>query len=295
MVGTWPRQPRAGEVTNNARVTPSGSQYHVQVKNRSGTYVTCIKLSSQSRANTIRDRLNAIFAEPGADLDFITPSYHNGAYVVCWPHVTWDRNGTTYTNTTNMGKTYEQLYKGCGILWGSNSSYYSRPSDFVVATVSNDELSLYPNMQPWEIALEWANNIRWNANGWSCLKDSTDEDAVIAGFGSSDFTIKKLIVPNGNFTQTVTRKNTIYGLGEIMPSFGTGNTDIFHCCDLTIARPANDNWAYNKWVKVTYGSKSVVARITDQSDHPTAVDLSAGTAYALGISGSNYTLTLSAP
>lgn len=44
-----------------------------------------------------------------------------------------------------------------------------------------------------------------------------------------------------------------------------------------------------------YGEKSVAARVTDQSDRTDAVDRSAGTAYALGITGRWNNVTVSAP
>lgn len=292
MVGTWPRQPRAGEVTNQARVSKVGTKNYVQVKGTSGAWVNVLYTTDATRANTIRDRLNAIFAIPGADLEFITPSYHNGMYVVCWPHVVWDRNGNTYTDTTNHGRTYEQLYKGCAISYSGNSGFRNRLSDFVIASVTAADTEAY-GKEPWEIILEWANNIRWNVNGWNCAKDATNEDRAFNDLGT--LKIPKLIVPNKTFSGSYTKQNTIYGLGEKQPGFGTGNGDFFHCCDLTIARPKNSGWPYNSWVKITYNGKSVVARVTDQSNIDTAADLSAGTAYALGITGSWNSMQFSAP
>lgn len=44
------------------------------------------------------------------------------------------------------------------------------------------------------------------------------------------------------------------------------NGDVFHRCDVTVAVPSSTYDAYkNEWVRVYYGSASVVARITDIS------------------------------
>lgn len=50
---------------------------------------------------TAVSRLNSIFDDyPGTDLDFITPSYTDGMYVVIWFGVVWfnDSSFSTYTN-----------------------------------------------------------------------------------------------------------------------------------------------------------------------------------------------------
>lgn len=90
---------------------------------------------------------------------------------------------------------------------------------------------------------------------------------------------------------------TYYGCGDMQPNVTTANNDIFHCCDLTVARPDSLEKALplNTWVKITNknNGRSVVARVTDTC--PTAaLDLTAGgVAYALNCY--NGTITISKP
>ena len=84
---------------------------------------------------------------------------------------------------------------------------------------------------------------------------------------------------------------------QTRPNVTTANNDIFHCCDLTVARPASlvNVLPLNIWVKITNknNGRSVVARVTDTC--PTAaLDLTAGgVAYALNCY--NGPITISTP
>lgn len=252
------------------------------MRNTSGTYVEAFKVSTLDRANTIRDRLNELFNKnPGADLDFITPSYENGSYVVAWSGVQWFEALNVSTVTAKGGTTYENLYASC-YLTNKDYKYASRADNFkVLATVTDADVSLY-GKPAWEVALTWANAIRNPINGWNCIKNSTDPEY----YGNLPLTIAQLKTPTGSISGTRTVGCTIYGIGEMLPSFTTGNTDIFHTCDLTIAQAKDQSLGTNKWVKLTYNGLSVVARVTDTSDLTTNIDLSSGVAYALGIKGS---------
>ncbi|WP_342476545.1 hypothetical protein NYE24_20570 [Paenibacillus sp. FSL H7-0350] len=54
-----------------------------------------------SRVDAVKQRLNYIFADPNRDLDFITPSYENGQYVISCPRVRRNVGQVTYLYDTN--------------------------------------------------------------------------------------------------------------------------------------------------------------------------------------------------
>lgn len=165
----------------------------------------------------------------------------------------------------------------------------------MLATVTSADVAA-AGVPAWELALTWANSIRYISNGWNCIKNST----YPSYYGNLPLTIAKLKVPSGSIpSQTVKLGCNIYGIGEQLPSFVTGNSDIFHTCDLTIAESPERVFGYTKWIKLTYGTKSVVARVTDRSDlKANYIDISSGVAYALGITGPlapSVGITISAP
>ena len=278
----WPRQPRSGNYSNHARKQLISGKYYIQLRNADGSeYQNAFYVNSASRADTIVSRLNSIFdVYPGADLDFITPSYMDGVYVVIWPGVVWFNDSSFSTYTTGDGTTYENIYAGCYTNYNSYT-YRSKSNVKLIATVTNDDITAY-GTDPWKIALTWANGIRNPINGWNCTKDSTGGNLISGG------TIPQLKVPTANYTGTsITRTATFYGSGETQPHFTTANNDIFHTCDLTVAVPSDltSTLALNRWVKITYGTKSVVARTADICG-TTSIDLTAGgVAYALNCYG----------
>lgn len=298
-MAAFPRQPRTGNPSNNAKVVVSGGKNWIALRNTSGTYVNSFYVSTKNRATIICNTLNNLFDNyPGADLDFITPSYMNNCYVVAWSGVKWFEDKSFSTTTTNHGTTYENLYASCQINnahYDDNYAYSSRADNFMVlATVTNDDTQAY-GIPAWELALKWANAIRSPINGWNCGKDCTKQSVFEENFA---LTIPQLKTPTQSISQTASNLGcTIYGLGEKLPGFNTGNMDLFHTCDLTIAQSPYRKLGYNKWVKITYNGKSVVARVTDQSSLPeNKIDLSAGVAYALGITGAlSGGLTISPP
>jgi rare lipoprotein A len=286
----WPRQPRSGNSENRASVLRVGTKYYIQLKNSSGSYENAFYLKDYTRATIIRDRLNSLFDDnPGADLDFITPSWENGCYVVVWSGVKWFQDLDVYTDTLSQGRTYENLYAGCYSDYKSYA-YRSRSNVVLLATITNDDTDEY-SVGAWELALTWANSIRKIVNGWNCTKDSSKESSL----SSTVRTIPNLIVPTSSYTGNKTVDSSYYGAGEAQPNFYTANGDIFHCCDLTVARPKGTTWLkMNQWVKISYGNKSVVARVTD-SCGTDKLDLSSGgVAYALECYGGE-TVTCSAP
>lgn len=283
----WPRQPRSGNPENEAEVASRTTRFYVRLKNTSDEFTSAFYVSSQARAEEIVDNLNEIFAIPGADLDFITPGYKNGAYVVLWSGTKWFQD-QSYADTTNAGKTYENLYAGCvkyNSEAGENYKYYKASNSKVIATITSSDAANY-DMDEWELALEWANAIRNIVNGWNCSKDSTG-DLVHNG------KINRLAVPDTSYTGNRSITATYYGAGERQPAFTTANNDIFHTCDLTVARPKGTTYlSIDSWVKVTYNGKSIVARVTDTCG-TSALDLSCGLATALDFTSG--TVTISAP
>jgi hypothetical protein len=268
------------------------------VKDTSGTWNNAIRVTTLARATTIADRLNNdVFSESEADLDFITPSYDpsTSQYTVVWSGVKWSNSYST--SVSNGYTTKERLYTGCDIAWSNtsgtqdNSAYKSKSFVKIIGTVTAADITQL-SKPAWEIAFMWANKIREYVNGWNCTKDATGGAPLIAsGY------IPQLAGTNQNYSGDVaTFTGTYYGVGETQPNFTTANNNIFHTCDLVVARPSNVStsvWALNKWIKLTYNNKSVVARIVDECNVNT-VDLSGGgAAYALGFVSGN--ITVSAP
>lgn len=290
---TWPRQPRSGEPANRAEGVTLSGKYWVRIKNTSGSYVSAIQVTTLARAQTIASRLNEVFAEPGADLDFITPGWENGSYVVLWSGTKAAQNGSIYTNFGNGGTqtAYENLYCGC---YSDSHSYAYRSRSYVkvIATVTDADVQL-SRLNPWALALQWANAIRNPVNGWNCAKNCTQEETYKQAVG---LTIPQLKVPTKSYTGNKQVIGTFYGDGELQPNLTTSNNDFFHCCDLTVARPTSMKsvLALNTWIKVTYGSKSVVARVTDDCGMDILDLSSGGVAYALNCYGRE-SVTISAP
>jgi hypothetical protein len=288
VMATLPRHPRSGNTANQARSVTTSGQYWVQLTNASGTWTNAIRVTDSTRASTIATRLNDIFAISNADLDFISPSYDpdTSTYTVVWSGVKWDSSFTT--TTTNMGSTSEYLYTGCHF---GTQSFRSKTNVKLIASVTSADMTLL-GLTAWQIAFNWANGIRGIVNGWNCSKDSTGGYLISNGY------IPNLISVGGNWSGTSTTiAGSYYGLGETQPNFTIANTEIFHTCDLIVARPNttnNTSWPLNRWIKVTYNNKSVVARIADVCG-TAKVDLSAGgVAYSLGFPGSG-NVTVSTP
>ncbi len=282
----WPRQPRLGCMGNQARRNSVGNQHWIQLRNCSGSWVNAFYVTTSSRADIISSRLNSIFQNyPGADLDFITPSWENGSYVVVWSQVVWFQNQSHSTVNGGGGRTYENLYAGC-VSSLYSYPYRSRTNVHIIATVTNDDIQAY-GANPWEMALQWANSIRSPMNGWNCTKDAVNTTLYCNG------QICQLTTPTSSYSDSSLQLTaTYYGAGETLPSFFTGNYNVFHTCDLTVARPANRTWPYNSWIRVTANNVSVVARVIDVSDI-NSIDLSSGgVAYALGYPNQ---VTVSAP
>jgi hypothetical protein len=281
--GPNPRQPRSGCASNFAesRYVRQTGLYDVTVGSTcSGASAVVARMRNGDRARQLVARLNDIFGRPRADLDFITPGigsdpFASNQYAVIWSQVTWYPDCSQYTDTTD-GRTYELVYTG----------YNDKSKVTTLITIVQADVDLYGKPR-WRIALDWANNIRNYVNGWNCTKspDSPNPPTLQCnGF------ICPLKVPTGNATSSGTARATHYGGGEsfLLPNFAMSNGDIFHTNDLTIAVHSSLSSLDNRWVRISYGGKSVVARVTDRggsSDKP--IDLSrGGVSHYLGFPGS---------
>lgn len=235
---------------------------------------------SGARADALADALNGVFGRPRADLDFITPgigsdSFASNEYAVIWSQVTWCGDCSCFTDTKD-GRTYELVYTG----------YNDKSKVTTLTTITQADVDLYGKPR-WRIALDWANNIRNYVNGWNCTMspDSPNPPTLYcSGY------ICPLKVPSGKATSSGTVRATHYGGGEsfLLPAFTMKNGDIFHTNDLTIAVHSSLSFLDNKWVRIAYGGKSVVARATDRGGTTDApVDLSrGGVSHYLGFPGS---------
>lgn len=297
---TFQRQPREGMGVNEARMVYNSSKavWDVQLRNyaKDGSFFTALQFESEWRAEQITARFNKLFEDHTADLDFITPSYIGGTYVVIWSGTTWLGKNVFTQETIDQGETYEDLYRGCKLPMVGNKYYkYSQEEPVVIATVTNDDLRLYNNNNPWEVAFQWANTIRSCVNGWNCskyasLKDTGEPDGLV---NHGYIYVLNPIV--GKYASQRTIDASYYGVGEKQPGVQTANGDIFHTLDLTVARPANNEpgLRLNTWIRVTYNGKSIVARVTDVCG-TNDLDLSAGLALAVGFPGTGQ-VTISAP
>ncbi|TEB15576.1 hypothetical protein Psfp_02071 [Pelotomaculum sp. FP] len=217
------------------------------------------------RAQLAATRLNDdVFSDSDRDLDFITPGW-SGDYVVLSAQVRRG-GGTTYFYEDNHPPINENLY--------------SRSVNLICTATTNDATS-YGTTQA-ALALTWARNIR-------AALSSSDLNCLGTQVKSS----RQLVFPTGNYSGNRSVAATHYGAGELVMNPMTSNGEIFHTCDLTIAADLNII-PRNRWVKVTYGSKSIIARCNDTAPSGT-VDLSyGGVSQALGYPGGG-NVTISTP
>lgn len=282
--GTFPRQPRAGNPDNAARVVAHTGLGYVGVEaiRTDGTWFEMAQFAGDARARAMRDQLNTLFARPAADLEFIhmTRRRATGEYTVVWPGVRWSLDDSV---TTNVG--------GCpaGTPYTTSEALYASSRLFSIAAVTPHDVAWY-GLRPFEIAFMWVNNVRYAVNGWNATKDAMPTP-VASGV------VPVLPAATDWDSDTVDRAATYYGYGECQPNFTMANGEIFHTMDLLIAVPYSTRdqarWRRNQWVKVKYGRRSTRARLTDVCgcEH---LDLSRGLATYLGFPGGG-TVTVSRP
>ncbi|MDP9327499.1 MAG: RlpA-like double-psi beta-barrel domain-containing protein [Actinomycetota bacterium] len=273
--GTFPRQPRAGNPDNAARVVAhtGPAHYGVEVLQTDATWFEVAQFAGGARARAMRDQLNTLFAKPAADLEFIhmTRRRITDGYAVVWPGVKWYQDDSV---TTTVG--------GCpaGTVYTTSEALYKPSPLFTIATVTADDIAWY-GLRAFRIAFLWANNVRFAVSGWNATKDAMP--APVAG-GS----VPVLPAASDWDFDPVRRAATYYGYGECQPNFTVANGEIFHTMDLLVAVPYSTRgrarWRRNQWVKVTYGRRSTRARLVDECgcEH---LDLSRGLAAYLGFPG----------
>ncbi|MEK3763263.1 septal ring lytic transglycosylase RlpA family protein [Paenibacillus sp. FSL P4-0338] len=236
-----------------------------------------------SRVDAVKQRLNYIFADPNRDLDFITPSYENGQYVISCPRVRRNVGQVTYLYDTNGSDGWKQhpskLYEPTH--W-SNSG----------ASTTQTAIMTASGPMPWHNALLTANQIR---------------AAVNPNFASAagDNPLKALVAPTntGASVQSVISSSArcdFYGhpcqgtaAGTTSPSCSgysdlsayqnisnttVGNGEVLHPVDLTCAMTSTNSWSStyrNKYIKVTNlsNNQSIVVRVTDTAPANRGVEL----------------------
>lgn len=259
--------------------------YDIKVNN-----ATVYSLSSSSQAATITARMNRIFADTNRDLDFITPSYVNGSYVVCCPKVRKNAGQKTYLHdgTSVAMKLYENT------IWNDDTT--NNANQTAILTIPSTESA------PWYKALMAANAIRnYVTANFTPLHGSKSIYRLQAPSNVSASTARTLYTKAncnmfGEICQGVYNddshkcSHSYYGAKvERISGKMTANGEVFHPMDLVAAMSAADYNMYNKkYMKVTYGSKSIVVRIvTSMPSSASGIELSFAAWQALGYPSCN--------
>lgn len=256
---------------------------------------------TESEANTISQRLNNIFSDTKRDLDFITPSYVNGQYVVCCPRVRRDNNEITYLYDTSNGSSG----------WRNFPAKLYEPTNWVNTNNSSQTAILtIPTTatKPWLDAINIANRIR---------------AAVVPSYNdAANRTMRQLIIPTNQGTTTALISSSahcaFYGHpcqgtrgGTTSPDCGYGdlnayqnilntvshNNEVLHPCDLTAAMTSTNSWntTYrNKWIRVTNRSNnsSIVVKVTDTAPANKGVELTYAAWVAIGKPSGNNSVSI---
>jgi rare lipoprotein A (peptidoglycan hydrolase) len=260
-------------VANNASYAYSNGNYNVTVNG-----MTVYTTSSSTTASTIAQRLNNIFSDPNRDLDFITPSFVNGSYVVICPLVRKNQGHKTYfyDSTSNAANNYydEKLYE---------NTYWNDSRDINQTAI----LTITNSSRPWVDALQIANNIRYavtpnfnTAAGKSYISRFTmpsNTSSSVASVISSAAILQYYGHPcQGTQPGTTSTCGTL----TVQNIWGAAvsNGEVFHPCDLTAAMTSTNSWntTYrNKFVKVTNLSngQSIVVRVTDTAPANQGIEL----------------------
>ncbi|MDO3408543.1 hypothetical protein QWJ34_02045 [Saccharibacillus sp. CPCC 101409] len=254
---------------NTATVSYNGNTYNLLVNS------SFIYSGTLSQMNAIRDRLNYIFSDTNRDLDFITPSYANGSYVVSCPRVRKNTGQVTYLYS---GSSYpEKLYEP------SNWENTGGVGQTAILTITDSST-------PWVSALLIANRLR---------------NAVIPNFSGADGSnpLKALIVPSNKLaSSSIISSNAsceFYGhpcqgtnpgttssdcgYGDLTSyqnilNVTVGNGEVLHPGDLTCAMTSSNSWSSlyrNKFIKVINkaSNQSIVVRVTDTAPANRGVEL----------------------
>jgi len=264
----------------------STGYYRVDINGKSG-----VPMDTQTNANTLRDRLNALFLDSNRDLDFITPSHDGTRYIISCPLVRKNTGDKTYfyDSTPNAPNNYygEKLYEA------TNNTDLRDSSQTLLYQVGT------ANTAPWYDALYIANiirslvNLNFNdANGLSkcaALAVPTNLKGTVASTISSSATCDYYGLPcQGTSSGKTSTCPEIGYPAENIASAVTLNGEVFHPQGLTAAMTSTNNWHItykNKFVKVTNlanTSKSIVVKVTDQAPVGRGIELSYRAWVAIG-------------
>lgn len=238
----------------------------------------------KAKAELVVKRLNRIFGDENRDLDFITPSFAAGKYIVCCPRVRLDIGEQTYLYDASNGA------RG----WRSYPAKLYEPTNWVDSELPSKQTAILEieesSKAPWYNALVIANSIRAAiklnypaANGNESCKQLNKPNNI-----SSDISI---IISEGAHCEYygVPCQGTRPGRTSPCPEIGfdAGNIlnpfteigEVFHPQDLTAAITPSYNWHgnyMNMFIKVTNladPSKSIVVRVTDRAPARKGIEL----------------------
>ena len=257
---------------------PTAQSYRVDINGKSGVY-----MDTQTNANTLRDRLNALFSDSNRDLDFITPSHDGSRYIISCPLVRKNIGEKTYfyDTSSNPSSNYygEKLYEP------TNNTDPRTSAQTLLYQVGTS------NTMPWYDALYIANLIRSCVNlNFADAKGSstctslvmpTNKKGTVASTISSSATCDYYGLPcQGTQAGTTSTCPEIGYPAQNILNATTGNGEVLHPQGLTAAMTSTNSWnsTYkNKFVKVTNlsdTSKSIVVKITDTAPANRGIELS---------------------
>ena len=269
-------------MANNAtRVYNSTTkQYDIKVNGS-----TVYSLANSSQATTITARLNRIFADTNRDLDFITPSYINGSYVVCCPKVRKNAGQRTYLK--DGSSVAMKLYENT--IWNDDTS--NNANQTAILTIPSSATA------PWHEAMTVANKIRDYVKANFNPLHGAQYIYRLQNPTNTATTVAKTLYTNadcnmfGEICQGVVNNDShkcihdyYGGVVERISGVLTANNEVFHPMDLLAAMSASDYNKYNrKYVKVTYGTKSIVVHVvTSMPSSASGIELSFAAWQALG-------------
>lgn len=246
--------------------------------------------SGLARAQAVANALNGIFADTSRDPDFLTPGYGfpnatlwpTGRYGVVWTRVQHNVGSTSFISSPTRDGLF---YSGCQLpnCSGTYPTANKTPNQNDVIWVQNADQAYMADV-PWDLALWWANEIRAEIDG------TRFDGGLVASLLAS---------PNmQNYASTLSYTSKFYLAGELVlyPTVSCFSpAETAHTSDLTIA--ADNNFGCNTWIRLTLGSRTVVARVNDTSPAGQIEGTSGGVAWALGLSTActTQTVTLGPP
>lgn len=244
-------------------------------------FTTASGTPDTSRAATVRDRLNTIFNQSNRDLDFITSGYVDGYYALIAANVYRGEGPTWYVHNYCSNLECAPFLDANGDRKINQNMYSDQVT--LLATVTPADTS----SRQWELAFQWAQNVRGAINATNALGKSVGR--LPAASRTTEAAGTTLASGNGAYYGLPTQGTSKHNPSNICCTTTNSGREIFHPMEPTVAM-VNSTWR-NKWVEVQYETKRIVCRATDYS--PRAAEVSNGAAKALGYPGGG-TLTVRA-